>query len=125
MTSSAVPAAGSKTTSTSTPSRPAQSRHRATSSPPGMFGQRERRTFSASTRTTGGTMRIVAARIRIGTCSFADEALTKHWYPPGVRSSEQRLAYYAQHFDTTEVDSTLYTLATADMRPNRENCTTD
>src|SRR5262249_28060495 len=48
-------------------------------------------------------------------CSFADEALTKHWYPRGVRSSEQRLRYYAEHFDTTEVDSTFYRLPTADM----------
>jgi uncharacterized protein YecE (DUF72 family) len=52
----------------------------------------------------------VAARVRVGTCSFADEALTKYWYPPGVRSSEQRLAYYADRFDTTEVDSTFYRL---------------
>jgi uncharacterized protein YecE (DUF72 family) len=59
-------------------------------------------------------MRIVAARVRIGTCSFADDALTKHWYPPGVRSSEQRLRYYADHFDTTEVDSTFYRLPAAE-----------
>jgi uncharacterized protein YecE (DUF72 family) len=59
-------------------------------------------------------MRMVAARVRIGTCSFADEALTKHWYPPGVRSSEQRLRYYAEHFDTTEVDSTFYRLPAAE-----------
>ena len=57
----------------------------------------------------------MAARVRVGTCSFADEALTKHWYPPGVRSSEQRLAYYAEHFDTTEVDSTFYRLPSQEM----------
>ena len=60
----------------------------------------------------------MAARIRVGTCSFADEALTKHWYPPGVRSSEQRLRYYAGHFDTTEVDSTFYRLPTEETTAN-------
>jgi uncharacterized protein YecE (DUF72 family) len=49
------------------------------------------------------------AEIRIGTCSWADEALSKHWYPPGTKPGE-RLAYYAEHFDTVEVDSTYYRL---------------
>jgi uncharacterized protein YecE (DUF72 family) len=56
----------------------------------------------------------VAARVRIGTCSFADDALTKYWYPRGMRSSEARLGYYAEHFDTTEVDSTYYRLPDAE-----------
>jgi len=47
--------------------------------------------------------------IRIGTCSWADEALSKHWYPKGLPAGE-RLAHYAQHFDTVEVDSTYYRL---------------
>jgi uncharacterized protein YecE (DUF72 family) len=63
-------------------------------------------------------MGIVTARVRVGTCSFADEALTKHWYPPGVRSSEQRLAFYAEHFDTTEIDSTFYRLPSGEMAAN-------
>jgi len=37
-------------------------------------------------------------RIRIGTCSWADEALSKHWYPKGVKPGD-RLAWYAQHYD--------------------------
>jgi uncharacterized protein YecE (DUF72 family) len=49
------------------------------------------------------------AEIRIGTCSWADEALSKHFYPPGLPAGE-RLGYYAQHFDTVEVDSTYYRL---------------
>jgi len=61
---------------------------------------------------------IVAARVRVGTCSFADDALTKHWYPPGVRSSEQRLRYYSEHFDTTEVDSTFYRLPSDETTAN-------
>jgi uncharacterized protein YecE (DUF72 family) len=52
----------------------------------------------------------VAAPIRIGTCSWADEALTKHWYPRGVSSAEERLRYYAERFSTVEVDSTYYRL---------------
>ena len=47
--------------------------------------------------------------IRIGTCSWADEALSKYFYPPKLPAKE-RLAYYAQFFDTVEVDSTYYRL---------------
>lgn len=49
----------------------------------------------------------MAAPIRIGTCSWADDALSKHWYPPGT-PPRARLAYYADHFSTVEVDSTYY-----------------
>ena len=54
------------------------------------------------------------AELRIGTCSWADEALSKHWYPSGVTTAE-RLPYYAEHFDTVEVDSTYYRLPTEQM----------
>jgi uncharacterized protein YecE (DUF72 family) len=50
------------------------------------------------------------ATIRIGVCSFADEGLLKHWYPRGVSTSKARLAYYAERFDTVEVDSPFYHL---------------
>ena len=49
----------------------------------------------------------VTAEIRVGTCSWADEALTKAFYPQGLPAAE-RLAWYAEHFDTVEVDSTYY-----------------
>jgi uncharacterized protein YecE (DUF72 family) len=52
--------------------------------------------------------------VRVGTCSWADEALSKHWYPKGVSAGE-RLAYYAEHFDTVEVDSTYYRLPAEEM----------
>jgi uncharacterized protein YecE (DUF72 family) len=52
----------------------------------------------------------VSTRIRIGTCSFADEALMKAWYPRGISSGEARLRYYAERFDTVEIDSTFYRL---------------
>ena len=52
----------------------------------------------------------MAATVRLGTCSFADEGLLKSWYPRGVSTAKARLAYYAERFDTTEVDSPYYHL---------------
>jgi uncharacterized protein YecE (DUF72 family) len=54
------------------------------------------------------------AAIRIGTCSWADDALSKHWYPEGVPARE-RLPYYAERFSTVEVDSTYYRVPTESM----------
>ena len=51
----------------------------------------------------------MAATIRIGTCSWADEALSKWFYPPKL-PAKKRLAWYSEHFDTVEVDSTYYRL---------------
>jgi uncharacterized protein YecE (DUF72 family) len=56
----------------------------------------------------------MAAPIRIGTCSWADDALVGHWYPPGTPPKE-RLAYYAERFSTVEVDSTYYRVPTRQM----------
>jgi len=50
------------------------------------------------------------ARVRLGTCSWADEGLLKNWYPREARTSEARLRYYAERFDTVEVDSPFYRL---------------
>ena len=52
----------------------------------------------------------MAATVRLGTCSFADEGLLKHWYPRGVSTPKARLAYYGERFDTVEVDSPYYYL---------------
>ena len=52
--------------------------------------------------------------VRIGTCSFADEALVKHWYPRGL-APKDRLRYYAERFNTVEIDSTYYRLPGAGM----------
>jgi uncharacterized protein YecE (DUF72 family) len=54
------------------------------------------------------------APIRIGTCSWADDALSKHFYPPKLPAKE-RLAWYSQFFDTVEVDSTYYRLPSESM----------
>jgi uncharacterized protein YecE (DUF72 family) len=56
----------------------------------------------------------MAAAIRIGTCSWADDALSKHWYPPGTPPLA-RLAYYGERFSTVEVDSTFYRVPTDQM----------
>ena len=50
--------------------------------------------------------------MRIGTCSFADDALVRHWYPRGLPARE-RLPYYAERFSTVEVDSTFYRMPDA------------
>ncbi len=57
----------------------------------------------------------MAAPIRIGTCSWADESLTRYFYPPGVKGAEERLRYYADRFDTVEANSTYYRLPAEEM----------
>ena len=58
--------------------------------------------------------RPMAAPVRVGTCSWADESLVKHWYPRDIRSSEERLRFYAERFDTVELDASYYRLPEAD-----------
>ncbi len=67
----------------------------------------------------------MAGRLRIGTCSWADEALLKAWYPRGIRTGEERLRYYASHFDTVEVDSTFYRLPSESIVSRWERVTPD
>ena len=52
-----------------------------------------------------------ARNVRIGTASWTDRSLLEsgRWYPADVTSPEDRLRYYASHFDFVEVDSTYYT----------------
>ncbi len=45
--------------------------------------------------------------IRLGTSAFTAAGWPGSFYPEGLASSEY-LSYYAQHFDTVEVDSTFY-----------------
>ena len=52
----------------------------------------------------------MAATVRIGICSWADEGMVKHFYPRGVSSPAERLGYYASQFDVVEVDSPFYAL---------------
>ena len=50
--------------------------------------------------------------IHIGTCSWTEKTLIQsgEFYPGGIRTAEERLKYYASHFDTVEVDSTYYAI---------------
>jgi uncharacterized protein YecE (DUF72 family) len=50
------------------------------------------------------------APIRLGTCSWADQGLLERWYPPTVRSAEARLRFYAERYDTVEVNSSYYAI---------------
>jgi uncharacterized protein YecE (DUF72 family) len=63
----------------------------------------------------GASIAPMGARIRVGTCSWADESLSAWWYPKGVRTSEQRLRYYAERFDTVELDASYYRLPDEDQ----------
>lgn len=48
-------------------------------------------------------------RIMIGTASWTDPTLlSSGWYPSGMDTAEERLQYYASHFNLVEVDSTYY-----------------
>ena len=57
----------------------------------------------------------MGATVRVGTCSWADETLTKVWYPRHVRSGEARLRHYAERFTTVEANSTYYRLPDAEL----------
>jgi uncharacterized protein YecE (DUF72 family) len=48
----------------------------------------------------------------VGTAPWTDASLVNSnlFYPPSVRSAEQRLRFYAERFKTVEVDSTYYSL---------------
>ena len=53
-----------------------------------------------------------AVEFRVGTASWTDPTLVNSdlFYPPSVRSAEERLRFYAEQFNTVEVDSTYYAL---------------
>ena len=53
----------------------------------------------------------IATRFRVGTASWTDPTLlASGFYPAAQRTAEARLRFYAEHFDTVEVDSTYYAL---------------
>ena len=61
-----------------------------------------------SEKTTG------SARILVGTASWSDPGFVEHWYPKKMPAVE-RLAWYAQHFEMVEVNSTFYSVPDARM----------
>jgi uncharacterized protein YecE (DUF72 family) len=56
--------------------------------------------------------------IVVGTCSWTDKTMAEAYYPHGVSSAEARLRYYAERFDTVEVDSTFYALPRREYAEN-------
>jgi uncharacterized protein YecE (DUF72 family) len=54
----------------------------------------------------------LAARILVGTCSWTERSLVAcgRFYPPEIKTPEERLRFYAQQFPIVEVDSTYYGL---------------
>jgi len=56
----------------------------------------------------------IGDEIRVGTSGWTYDDFDGAFYPPGVRGAE-RLAYYAEHFDTVEVNATFYRFPTRTM----------
>ena len=55
-----------------------------------------------------------AAKILVGTASWSDPGFVEHWYPKKMPAGD-RLAWYAQHFEMVEVNSTFYAAPDARM----------
>jgi uncharacterized protein YecE (DUF72 family) len=51
----------------------------------------------------------VAEKILVGTASWSDSGFVERWYPKKMPAGE-RLAWYAQHFELVEVNSTFYSV---------------
>jgi uncharacterized protein YecE (DUF72 family) len=51
----------------------------------------------------------VAGKILIGTASWSDPGFVERWYPKKLPAGE-RLAWYAQHFEMVEINSTFYSV---------------
>jgi uncharacterized protein YecE (DUF72 family) len=53
----------------------------------------------------------MAARILVGSCSWADKTLIDSgWYPPSAKSPAERLRFYAANFPIVEADSPYYAI---------------
>jgi uncharacterized protein YecE (DUF72 family) len=54
------------------------------------------------------------SRILVGTASWSDPGFVEHWYPKKMPAGE-RLAWYAQHFEMVEVNSSFYSVPDAQL----------
>ena len=52
----------------------------------------------------------MSATIRVGTCAWVEKGLIADWYPSTATTAEARLRFYAEHYDTVEVDSSYYAI---------------
>jgi len=64
------------------------------------------------------------ARILVGTASWSDPGFVERWYPKGMLANE-RLAWYAGHFEMVEVNSTFYSVPDPRMVERWCRCTPD
>jgi uncharacterized protein YecE (DUF72 family) len=55
-----------------------------------------------------------SSKILVGTASWSDPGFVEHWYPKKMPAGD-RLAWYAQHFEMVEVNSTFYAAPDARM----------
>jgi uncharacterized protein YecE (DUF72 family) len=62
--------------------------------------------------TTSRTAKKDGGNILIGTASWTDPGFVERWYPKKIAAHE-RLAWYAQHFEMVEVNSTFYSVPDA------------
>lgn len=62
-----------------------------------------------------------SSKILVGTASWSDPGFVEHWYPKKMPAHE-RLAWYAQHFEMVEVNSTFYSVP--DLRTVERWCAT-
>jgi len=60
------------------------------------------------------TLSLTGNNILVGTASWSDPGFVEHWYPRKMPAGE-RLAWYAQHFEMVEVNSTFYAVPDARM----------
>jgi len=51
----------------------------------------------------------MAGRITVGTSSWADPGFVEEWYPPGMPARD-RLHWYAERFETVELNSSFYAI---------------
>jgi uncharacterized protein YecE (DUF72 family) len=58
-----------------------------------------------------------APQFLVGTASWTDATLVKSdlFYPPGATTAAERLAFYASHFPTVEVDASYYAILSEDV----------
>src|SRR5262249_42624732 len=49
------------------------------------------------------------SKIFVGTASWSDPGFVERWYPPKMTAAD-RLAWYAQHFELVEVNSSFYAI---------------
>ncbi len=52
----------------------------------------------------------MTAAVRVGTCAWVEQGLIGAWYPASATTAESRLRFYAERFDTVEVDSSYYAI---------------